>query len=148
MIRERLSENYHRDEFACKCGCGQDTVDYLLIILLEIVHFIFDKKYGEDSYNGRVSVYIVSGNRCKKHNISIPGSSNTSKHLVGKAVDFVIYYYDKKGNKKYISPREIYEVLCRNYKNKYCFILHDNFVHADVRKIAYRKDATTKESKV
>ena len=38
-----LSENFSRHEFACKCGCGNDTVDAELIRVLQSVRARFGK---------------------------------------------------------------------------------------------------------
>lgn len=72
-----LSANFDREEFACKC-CGQDTVDYKLIEILEYIREHFD-----------APVYITSGNRCATYNNSIGGARN-SQHVLGRAADVVV----------------------------------------------------------
>jgi len=70
-----LSEHFSRHEFSCKCGCGQDTVDYFLVMMLEKIRVVFNRR-----------IFINSGNRCLKYNRKI-GSKDTSQHPKGKAAD-------------------------------------------------------------
>lgn len=77
-MRERLSENFYRDEFACKCGCGFDDIDMALVHLWQKARDFFD-----------VAVTITSGCRCPEHNARVGGSPN-SQHLLGKAGDGVV----------------------------------------------------------
>ena len=73
-----LSNNFSRAEFACKCGCGYDTVDYELILRLEQIREHFDR-----------AVTVNSGCRCPDHNDSVGGAA-TSQHLYGRAADIVV----------------------------------------------------------
>lgn len=74
----KLSINFNREEFACKCGCGFDTVDTELIRVLENVRNNFD-----------APVHITSACRCPAHNESVGGSAN-SQHKLGRAADIVV----------------------------------------------------------
>lgn len=74
----KLSAHFWRKEFACKCGCGLDTVDYELLLVLEEIRAQFGRK-----------VYVTSGCRCEKYNKEIKGYPR-SKHLVCKAADIVV----------------------------------------------------------
>lgn len=74
----QLSEHFNRTEFACKCGCGQDTVDTELIPILEKIRVHFD-----------VAVSISSGNRCQVYNDRVGGASK-SQHLISRAADIVV----------------------------------------------------------
>ena len=76
---DNLSRHFSRHEFACKCGCGQDTIDAALIATLEMVRMHFDRPIG-----------INSGNRCKAYNATLPNASPNSQHLLGRAADFVV----------------------------------------------------------
>ena len=76
----RISEHFTRDEFACKCGCGFDTVDTELINILEQVRKHFGKP-----------VIISSACRCPAHNGSVNGAAK-SQHLYGRAADIVVMY--------------------------------------------------------
>lgn len=73
-----LSNNFNRSEFACKCGCGFDTVDAGLIDSLELL------RGGQG-----LPVIITSGCRCPSHNASVGGASD-SQHLYGRAADIVV----------------------------------------------------------
>ena len=73
-----LSKHFSRHEFACRCGCGFDTVDIELIELLEVIR----EHFGQP-------VTVNSAARCLEYNRSI-GSRDTSQHVQGKAADIVI----------------------------------------------------------
>ena len=73
-----LSPHFSRYEFACKCGCGQDTVDAKLIAILERVRQHFG-----------APVTITSGNRCETYNRDIGGARN-SQHKISRAADIVV----------------------------------------------------------
>ena len=85
-----LSSNFNRKEFACKCGCGKDAVDYYLIQILEDIRKHFD-----------VPIRITSGNRCKKYNAQIGGAKN-SQHLHCKAADFIVQGVPAQDVQRYI----------------------------------------------
>ena len=75
---KKLSPNFSRYEFACKCTCGQDTVDAELLAVLEDIREHFGR-----------AVTINSGNRCKNYNETIGGVKH-SQHLTGRAADIVV----------------------------------------------------------
>tara|TARA_R110000803_G_scaffold54585_1_gene111313 strand:- start:3356 stop:3703 length:348 start_codon:yes stop_codon:yes gene_type:complete len=72
------SKYFKREEFACKCGCGFDTVDFALVRGLDKIREHFDKP-----------ITINSGCRCKTYNASINGAKN-SQHMLGRAADIVV----------------------------------------------------------
>ena len=69
---------FKRSELACKCGCGQDTVDYQLAAILDAL-----REWA------KAPVVVTSGNRCPAYNKKI-GGSPTSQHLRGRAADVVV----------------------------------------------------------
>lgn len=69
---------FARSEFACKCGCGFDTVDYKLAEILDTVRQHFGNP-----------CTINSGCRCERHNIFTNGSLR-SQHMLGRAADVVV----------------------------------------------------------
>jgi len=69
---------FTRAEFACKCGCGFDTVDYGLVAALDKIRAHFG-----------VPVTITSGCRCESHNRAV-GGSEASQHRRGRAADFTV----------------------------------------------------------
>lgn len=112
-----ISENFSRSEFACKCGCGFDTVDVELITVLERL-----RKYAG------APIVINSGCRCAKHN-KAEGGADGSLHLQGKAADIVV-----KGMK----PSGVARVMNEWYPNTYGIGEYSNRVHIDVRVVPAR----------
>ena len=109
----KLSKNFKRSEFACKCGCGFDTVDAVLIRVLEDLRTAFLDR----------PILITSGNRCPKHNKAVGGSPR-SQHMTGKAADFRIIGVD---------PIEVADALADMYPNVFGIGRANNFTHIDVR---------------
>jgi uncharacterized protein YcbK (DUF882 family) len=106
----KLTANFTRSEFACKCGCGFDDVDLRLVKMLQQVREFFD-----------APVTVTSGCRCPSHN-QAEGGSPRSQHLHGRAADFRV---------RNVSPGVVYE---------YCVQLdpgglgyYATFTHIDVR---------------
>ena len=111
-----ISANFSRSEFACKCGCGQDTVDTELVMLSELVRRL----------NGNKSITPNSGNRCEARNKATIGASKKSYHLYGKAADLPID-----------NPSFVAKKLRKRFPNKYGIIVYKNRIHVDSRAIAY-----------
>lgn len=107
---DRISEHFLREEFACKCGCGQDTVDIKLLKLSEIVRVYV-----------AVAVSVNSGNRCASYNRLVSGAEG-SQHLKSKAGDLDV-----------VNPLEVFEYLCSRFTNHFGFGVYDTFVHVDSR---------------
>lgn len=112
-----LSINFNRSEFACKCGCGFETVDSELLKVLETVRSHFNNP-----------VTITSGCRCSLHNSNVGGADN-SKHLQGIAADIKV---------KDVPPESVYNFINKHAPNKYGVGLYDDWVHIDVRRIKAR----------
>lgn len=72
-------EHFQKSEFACKCGCGFDDINYKLVGILEDIR----------SHFGGNPVIITSGCRCSKHNANVGGVQG-SRHVLGKASDFYV----------------------------------------------------------
>lgn len=105
-----LSKHFSRHEFACKCGCGQDTVDAELLTELEALRQHFD-----------APITINSGNRCEEYNRRVGGAS-ASQHLRSRAADITI---------KGVTPLRVYTLLDPTHKGglgKY-----ETFTHIDTR---------------
>jgi uncharacterized protein YcbK (DUF882 family) len=73
------SRYFQRSEFACKCGCGADTIDYELVRALDDIREHFDRP-----------VVITSAVRCESHNKACGGAAG-SQHLRGRAADITVY---------------------------------------------------------
>ena len=108
----RLSKNFSREEFACKCGCGFDTVDIELIGVLESVRAEF-----------KAPILVTSGCRCLKYNQSVSGAAD-SQHTKGRAADIVV---------SGVSAPSVYAFLCIAYPSKFGFGRYDGFTHVDTR---------------
>ena len=105
-------KHFTREEFACKCGCGQDTVDYKLVEILERLR----------EWAG-APIVVTSGNRCPPYNESIGGSKN-SQHMLGRAADIVV-----QGK----SPFHVYRKLEEWYPDRHGFGYYEGFTHVDSR---------------
>lgn len=71
-----LTRNFSRDEFACKCGCGFDDINLLLVGILQYFRDLIGKP-----------ITINSACRCTTHNEEVGGEPN-SYHVDGEAIDF------------------------------------------------------------
>lgn len=111
-MADQVSDNFKRDEFACKCGCGFDTVDAVTLEVIEDVRSHFG-----------VPVSVTSASRCQTHNRSV-GGADASFHLKGRAVDI------KVGG---VSPCDVYAYLESKYPERYGFGRYSTFVHVDTR---------------
>ena len=105
-----LSEHFSRHEFACKCGCGRDTIDAETLKLCEIVR----------EFVG-YPVTVASGYRCEIHNRRVGGGTR-SQHLYGRAADLVV-----------TDPASVYEMLCKRFPDEFGFGRYGTFVHVDTR---------------
>ncbi len=104
------SYHFERSEFACKCGCGRDTIDHETLYLCEVVRRFCDEP-----------VTVNSGFRCRQHNKEVGGRPN-SQHLYGRAADLRVS-----------DPVKVFNYLCEKYPNQYGFGLYSTFVHVDTR---------------
>ena len=104
-----LSKHFNRKEFACRCGCGFDTVDSMTLEALESIRQHFDKP-----------VTVTSGCRCLAHNKAV-GGSERSQHTKGRAADIQV---------KGVEPRAVadYATSLGLSVGRY-----DSFTHVDSR---------------
>jgi len=106
-----LSKHFSRSEFACKCGCGFNTVDKELLELVELVREL----------NGNVPLTPNSGCRCTNYNRRVGGGTK-SQHLYGRAADLPVR-----------DPKTVYSQLTRIYPDTMGFGLYSKFIHVDCR---------------
>lgn len=99
-----------RARFACKCGCGFDTVDVDLHTLVRIV----ENEFGP--------ITINSACRCREHNRLVKGSQG-SQHTLGRAIDFYVPGTDIENVATWIEARHSDIGLGR----------YNNFLHIDTR---------------
>lgn len=105
----KLSPHFSRYEFACKCGCGFDTVDTETLIVAELARDLIG------SYTPN------SACRCAEHNKKI-GGSEKSMHLFSRAIDIPTD-----------NPKELYNHLDQEFPNTYGIGMYKTFVHIDTR---------------
>lgn len=75
---DKLTKNFKGSEFACKCGCGEDTISLHLVNQLQRARDLLG-----------YAITITSGCRCEKWNEQC-GGSPTSAHLDGLASDISV----------------------------------------------------------
>lgn len=107
-----LSAHFDRKEFACKCGCGFDTIDIETLDVLEMIRLHFGKP-----------VRITSGCRCHNHNRKV-GGSEKSQHVFGRAADIQVVD---------IEPSQVYGFLQEQFPRKYGLGLYQSWIHVDTR---------------
>ena len=107
--------NFKRSEFACKCGCGFDTVDAGLLQALNKIRDHFE-----------VPITITSGCRCIHHNNTV-GGATTSQHLIGRAGDFTV---------QGVLPDEVYAYVNEWHTGGLGY--YQDFTHIDSRNIKTR----------
>lgn len=74
----RLSTHFSRREFACRCGCGFDTIDAQTLGVLEQLRNHFGQP-----------VTVTSGCRCHAYNARVGGAKH-SQHRLGRAADIQV----------------------------------------------------------
>ena len=108
----KLSRNFSRYEFKCKCGqCDFDTVDVELVQILQDIRDIFGV------------VTITSGNRCAEYNRAIGGAVN-SYHVRGRAADIQVLG---------VEPSAIADYLENAYPDRLGIGRYNTFTHVDTR---------------
>lgn len=115
--RTHLSPHFCRDEFACHCGCGADTVDAELVTVLE------DLRDWATTQSELPAVIVSCGIRCAPHNAAVGGAPH-SQHLLGKAADVRVVG---------VGPRKVAEYLEARYPHTYGIGRYSTFTHIDVR---------------
>ena len=117
----KLTKNINRTEVACRCGCGQDSIDYAVIQAVQGACDYFAEKLGKS----KVILHINSGNRCEKHNAKV-GGGDKSQHLLGKAIDHYI---------EDVTIRELFNYYAKKYPHTFGKSPYyaDGFVHLDSR---------------
>ena len=134
-----MTRSLSRREFACKCNCGFDTVDFDLPFILQDAVDHFQKLYPLKN----IKIRINSGCRCDTHNAKEGGTPrgaitfSGSQHLHGKAADF--YLYD--GNTGIvINPDDVAAYLERKYPNSLGIGYYKGRTHVDTRPTKKRWD--------
>jgi len=131
-----LTANLSRHEFACKCGCGFDTVDIALAHILQDTADYF--YHARPPSVQRVSITINSGCRCREHNLDVGGSVN-SRHMDGNAADFKIKYVMNDGQKMQVHPDKVASYLDTKFKKKYGIGQYRGRTHFDTSSSGRRR---------
>jgi uncharacterized protein YcbK (DUF882 family) len=112
-----LSANFSKSEFACRCGCGLDSISIDLVNSLQLVRDALNKP-----------ILITSGIRCVKHNKNCGGAKH-SQHLFGTAADIHVKDMNVKALHDFIkSNNAIFGFKGIGFYPK------QGFVHVDIRK--------------
>jgi uncharacterized protein YcbK (DUF882 family) len=125
----KLTKNFNKSEFECKCGCEMPED-----VSLEITKLSSQLQYIRDFV--RQPIKITSGYRCESHNKSIGGVSN-SQHILGKAADIQV---------ENMTQPEVFDTI--HTLTEHGHILqggigkYNTFTHYDIRKIKARWDKT------
>ena len=112
-VGDRLTKNLWRHEFACKCGCGFDTVDTATLKLLEDI-----RSDCEDN-----PITINSGCRCPDYNSRV-GGSKASQHMRGRAADFTVDGF---------SPMRVHIIAGNSLGSSGGLGSYNTFTHVDTR---------------
>jgi len=129
----KLTKNFNKREFDCKCGCEMPSN-----VFYEIEELANELQVIRDHF--KAPVQINSAYRCPSHNKAIGGVSN-SQHILGKASDIVIKGY---------TPDEVAEELEVMLQDDCLFPFHlggigryNTFTHIDIRANKARWDNRT-----
>jgi len=107
-----VSAHFSREEFACSCGCGFDTVDTELLTLLEVIRQYFD-----------MPVTVTSGCRCPHKNEQV-GGSHKSRHLTGRAADIKV---------EGVGADVVQDFIDRTWPDEYGMGRYEGWTHIDSR---------------
>ena len=124
----KLTKNFSKSEFECKCGCEmpQDVLDNIKILAeqLQIVRNKLNKP-----------IKINSAYRCKYQNdITVKGSKN-SQHKLGLAADIVVNGMSPNGVFGFVNKLMALDIIKRGGLGQY-----NTFTHFDIRGYISRWD--------
>lgn len=94
MVSDKMSANFRKGEFACKCGCGYDDIKQELVDVVQVIR---------DKINRPIT--ISSGCRCEAHNKRV-GGVESSQHRLGTAADLHTP----------IDPTRLFDIIKELYK--------------------------------
>lgn len=108
----KLTDNFTKEEFACRCGCGLKSIDEGLVHRLQVCRDII----GE-------SIEVLSGCRCQKHN-EVVGGELKSYHLKGDAADWTLKDKEKL--------RRFGEYMTDKWSGGWHYYPTQGFIHSDI----------------
>lgn len=110
-----LIKHFKKDEFTCKCGCGLNNMNLIVVKIADEVR----EHFGSPAI-------VTSGTRCEKHNKEVGGVSN-SRHLQGKAIDMYVQ------NVSWYDLLEYLRELEQKGEIRYCYhINNSDCCHFDI----------------
>jgi len=127
----KLTKNFSKSEFECKCGCSMPepvfhNIQKLANQLQMVRNFV------------ETPITLTNAYRCPEHNAAI-GSKPTSQHILGKAADIKI---------KKKSPEQVQIIIEAMIDHGQILQgglgLYNTFVHYDIRKTRARWDNSDK----
>lgn len=127
----KLTKNFNKSEFECKCGCEMPED-----VMFEIQKLAAQLQTIRDFI--RKPVKLTNAYRCPKHNKAVGGVSN-SQHILGKAADIQIKDLDTAEVYKTIDNLTEQGHILQGGLGKY-----NTFTHYDIRKTKARWDNTSK----
>ena len=126
----KLTNNFSKSEFECKCGCEMPDN-----VLAEITKLAGNLQVIRDFI--RKPMALTNAYRCAEHNKEVGGVSN-SQHVLGKASDIQV---------KGMSPKLVFDTLSilieHGHISEGGLGLYNTFVHYDIRKTKARWDKTS-----
>lgn len=122
---KKYCKNFTLKEFRCKCVNNKKKrycTGYPAIINTHLL------KYIQELRDECGAVTITSALRCKDYNDDLPGSSDTSAHMDGKAFD----YYNKKCCKNHTTRKQTIDKRIKKLYMKYAYC--DGYARTKTRK--------------
>ena len=127
--RLRLTSNFKKAEFECKCGCEMP-----MDVFFNIQKLANQLQYVRDFLE--LPITLTNAYRCRSHNKEVGGVSD-SQHILGKAADLQV---------KGLTTAELYtavDILAEyNHVLQGGLGLYNTFVHYDIRGNKTRWDKT------
>jgi uncharacterized protein YcbK (DUF882 family) len=126
----KLTGNFSKSEFECKCGCEMpnDVLDNIKLLAIQLQTI--------REYVGQ-PIKINSAYRCQLHN-SIIGGVKTSQHILGKASDITINTFTPDEVVYIIENLLVNEMLGSFYIGG--LGRYNTFTHLDIRSYKARWD--------
>jgi hypothetical protein len=125
----RLTKNFIREEFSCKCGCGFNTIDFAVVTTVQSV-----VDYYSSGNQRPIYAVITSGCRCESHNKRQPGAAKDSQHLYGKAADFKVGYKNGDGSVDWINADDVVGTIrALSFVWGVSIGVYESQIHVDVR---------------
>jgi len=125
----RLTSNFKKEEFECKCGCEMP-----MEVFFNIQKLANQLQYVRDFLE--LPITLTNAYRCRSHNKEVGGVSD-SQHILGKAADLQV---------KGLTTAELYkavDILAEyNHVLQGGLGLYNTFVHYDIRGNKTRWDKT------